>query len=443
VPGDWLVSDVFLPDCTISGAYNTGDYADPTLMLFVPEICTPDVVRDAVSGDPAIKGPAWGGVTSIDTDTLALASSTSAGGIVAYGDASGLQDQYGDATLGALVSIQVQETQRFASIPGLRLDAVVEGSGWKARAGVTTVLGDEVTVESAELPLITPADVRVTYDSTTGVLTLYVDGVEEATDAVEEAAERANAGAYWYAALPAASWVTNIAAWSSVLAPPAPPSAFPFDLEFDHLWFVEGPEFVAQGYVTTDPVTNWPDEVGTLDFTSIVSVAQPQYSTTRGNLNGHPSVAFVTQASLRTGVPPVAFTPPYSIVVLGYLNDSSGYILDGRDATPRLVVGAIAGQYNLIAALAGTYAAGKKGFYVIVKSGADVGSVNGSVIMTASVHDTAFDGLTLGAAYDFGTSSRVTDTDVGLIGVYDGDITADPNWAAFQAWASSKYGITL
>jgi hypothetical protein len=222
VPGDWLVSDVFLPDCTISGAYNTGDYADPTLMLFVPEVCTPDVVRDAVSGDPAIKGPAWGEVQSIDSTTLALASSTSDGGIVAYGDASGLQDQYGDATLGAVVSIQVQETQRFASIPGLRLDAVVEGSGWKARAGVTTVLGESITIESGELPLITVADVRVTYDSTTGVLTLYVDAEEVATDAVEEAAERANAGAYWYTALPAASWVTNIAAWASVLAPVPP-----------------------------------------------------------------------------------------------------------------------------------------------------------------------------------------------------------------------------
>jgi hypothetical protein len=87
---------------------------------------------------------------------------------------------------------------------------------------VTTVLGDEVSIESGELTLISPTDVRVTYDSTTGELTLYVDGVEVATDAVDEAAERANAGAYWYTALPPASWITNIAAWSSVLAPTPP-----------------------------------------------------------------------------------------------------------------------------------------------------------------------------------------------------------------------------
>jgi hypothetical protein len=41
IPGDWLVSDVFLPDCTISGAFNTGDYADPTLMLFLTSCETP------------------------------------------------------------------------------------------------------------------------------------------------------------------------------------------------------------------------------------------------------------------------------------------------------------------------------------------------------------------------------------------------------------------
>jgi hypothetical protein len=281
VPGDWLVSDVFLPDCTISGAYNTGDYADPTLMLFVPEICTPDVVRDAVSGDPAIKGPAWGEVQSIDTDTLALASSTSAGGVVAYGDASGLQDQYGDATLGALVSIQVQETQRFASIPGLRLDAVPEGSGWKARAGVTTVLGDEVTIESGELPLITPADVRTTYDSTTGVLTLYVDGVEEATDAVEEAAERANAGAYWYTALPPASWVTNIAAWASVMAiepplPPGPPTGMDLWLDASNTSTITAPG---------SDVTQINDLSGNAQHSTNVSGTIKSGTTTQNSLN--------------------------------------------------------------------------------------------------------------------------------------------------------------
>lgn len=222
VEGPWYVSDVFLPECTISGAYGADDYADPSLMLFVPEVCTPDVVRDAVSGDPAIHGPAWGGVQSIDADTLALSAATAAGGTVAYGDASGLENEYGDATLGCRVSIQNAEAQRLVSIPGLRIDCIPEGSGWKARAGVTTVLGDEVTAESGELPLITVVDLLAAYDAETGELTLAVDGTAVDSDSVEEPAQRANAGKYWYSALPAASWITNIAAWSSVLIEPAP-----------------------------------------------------------------------------------------------------------------------------------------------------------------------------------------------------------------------------
>ncbi len=217
VEGPWYVSDVFLPECTISGAYGADDYADPSLMLFVPEVCTPDVVRDAVSGDPAIHGPAWGGVQSIDADTLALSAATAAGGTVAYGDASGLENNYGDATLGCRVSIQNAETQRLVSIPGLRIDCIPEGSGWKARAGVTTVLGDEATAESGELTLISVVDLMATYDAETGEIELFVDGVSVDSGSVEEPAQRANAGKYWYSALPAASWITNIAAWSSVI----------------------------------------------------------------------------------------------------------------------------------------------------------------------------------------------------------------------------------
>lgn len=254
VEGPWYVSDVFLPECTISGAYGADDYADPSLMLFVPEVCTPDVVRDAVSGDPAIHGPAWGGVQSIDADTLALSASTAAGGTVAYGDASGLEDNYGDATLGCRVSIQNAETQRLVSIPGLRIDCIPEGSGWKARAGVTTVLGDEVTVESGELPLITVADLRAAYDAGTGMLALIVDGTEVDSDSVEEPAQRANAGKYWYTALPAASWITNIAAWSSVLE-----FGSPVDPELSGWWDASDASTI---HATGGVVDQWDDKSG-------------------------------------------------------------------------------------------------------------------------------------------------------------------------------------
>jgi hypothetical protein len=444
VPGDWLVSDVFLPDCTISGAYNTGDYADPTLMLFVPEVCTPDVVRDAVSGDPAIHGPAWGEVQSIDTDTIALASSTSAGGIVAYGDASGLQDQYGDATLGAVVSIQNQETWRIASIPGLRIDAVVEGSGWKARAGVTTVLGEEITIESDELPLITVTDVRVTYDSTTGALTLYVDAEEVATSAIEDAADRANAGAYWYTALPAASWVTNIAAWASVLAPtpPVPPGPATM-LPWRHLHWAGDPTSITLNTSPADSVTTWNDLVGAAHAAQITTLNQPTYLPADANWNGEPSIYFASGRSL---IEAAVTATSGAFTVIALLRQDSGSSVNRFTDTAvgganRLVTGRFSNKWQLFLGATSFLSTPNATFtnhmHRIVQNGtADRYYIDETLMASGSSGTSAYVGQVLGAPTNPNTCV--------LWGVIEtADVTADPGWATFKAWVNSTYGLSI
>jgi hypothetical protein len=456
IPGDWLVSDVFLPDCTISGAYGTGDYADSTLMLFVPEVCTPDVVRDAVSGDLAIHGPAWGGVTSIDADTIGLASSTSDGGVVAYGDASGLADQYGDASLGALVSIQVQETWRIASIPGMRLDAVVEGSGWKARAGVTTVLGDEVSIESGELTLISPTDVRATYDSTTGVLTLYVDGAEVATDAVDEAADRANAGSYWYTALPPASWITNIAAWSSVLSPVPPTPVFdPSLIGFDHYYWAEGAQFASHGYGDTDSIEDWNDEVtGATDKMGNAGTIGngPKYVASSSNFNGRPSARFQNVAGM-SRTPGATFAQPNTYVLIAKLNTNTHptggeYFTDGNGSSNRAIINVQAS--NAWRLHAGTDLIGSTSpgadtdrhlFVGIMNGASSVLEIDGTVYVSGNAGTQSSNGWKIGSSRT--STFRLQDAEIVFFGVWlgSGDIRSEANWAAFVAGAVAHYDL--
>lgn len=445
VEGPWYVSDVFLPECTISGAYGADDYADPSLMLFVPEVCTPDVVRDAVSGNPAIHGPAWGGVQSIDTDTLALSASTAAGGTVAYGDASGLENNYGDATLGCRVSIQNAETQRLVSIPGLRIDCVPEGSGWKARAGVTTVLGDEVTVESGELPLITVADVRATYDATTGMLALIVDGTEVDSDSVEEPAQRANAGKYWYTALPAASWITNIAAWSKVLA--AEPAGFnpETDMTWHSLFWAEGSAFTALGLSNGDPIGTWPNEAGESSASSSGG-NRPVYVAAEGDLSGKPSVDFLGSRYLVTSA--FGSNPSYPISIVMVVSDLSHDqpLIDGINSSNRNHIYESGDDFAIYAGSTRGSSRSYAGHAAIIAkfdggTGSDVLIVEGSTVINANAGSQTLTGLAIGVNFTLGAYRH--EGTIAFLGIYEGDIESDPAYADLKAWVLSHYGRVL
>ena len=50
------------------------------------------------------------------------------------------------------------------------------------------------------------------------------------------------------------------------------------------------------------------------------------------------------------------------------------------------------------------------------------------------------DAFWLGAQSDASAAANVV---VAFAGVFPGDITADPNWAAFKAWVATNYALTI
>ena len=221
VLGPTFYSPVVVPTCQTPADYPLVDpYSRSDLIAFVPEICSPDVVVEAVSQLAGEHGPAWGGVTNAGGD-VAVAADGSAGGIIAYGETPGL-DYTGAATIECTASVQVDgEAARLFGVAGLRLDAVAGVAGWYPSASVTTFLGDEISVTDASLrPLITELELRATYDDDTGTLELFVNGTSVGTVTAEEPAARAGNGGGWHVGAPAASWVTRCAVWSSVLEAP-------------------------------------------------------------------------------------------------------------------------------------------------------------------------------------------------------------------------------
>jgi len=227
VPGtEYCVTSV-VAACVTPPGYTNGDppYDDPDLIAFIPEACPIDVVKEAISGDAGYHGPAWGGLVYAGADDIALEAGP-VGGVVAYGETAALA-YYGTATIGARVSVQVDdETVPLFAVAGMRLECVgSNSSGWSPRATVVTLLGETVTVTDAtERALFSQFELFATYDETTGELELFVDGDSVGTDTADDPAERAHQGAYWRCGAPAGSWITDCSVFDSVLvvAPPVP-----------------------------------------------------------------------------------------------------------------------------------------------------------------------------------------------------------------------------
>lgn len=221
VAESWVCSTPFQPSCATPDVL--GDEPYDTAVLFVPKVCGTSVF-EAISGVEAGKGPAYDGIYP-DGDNIALASDTSAGGVVAYGAAPVLE-HYGNATISCRVSVQTKEDSTLFSIAGMRISAVAGATGWYPKASVTTLLGEDVTVtDSTERALITALDLMATYDASTGELELFVAGTSVGTDTADDPASRAHQGTGWRISAPTASWITNCAVWASVVSAGVDPPA--------------------------------------------------------------------------------------------------------------------------------------------------------------------------------------------------------------------------
>lgn len=240
------------------------------------------------------------------------------------------------------------------------------------------------------------------------------------------------------------SWITDCAVWEGDVAPTSPAFLIPWA----HLWFAGGPEFQAFGYADNTSATNWPDEIGTADATSGSGV----YRAADSAINFQPSVIPAGGGANGKMTPgaPMSVAVPYSIIVLCQLSavGAGSYILDGGNAGStgnRVLLKASpfsSSAWGIEAGTertGGTASTGIKAMRILITSGNDLLTVNGSTVISGvDAGSNTFQGITIG-----GPSGAPMNGRVSLVGVYSGDITGHANWAAFQAWVLSAYGVSL
>lgn len=217
---------------------------------------------------------------------------------------------------------------------------------------------------------------------------------------------------------------------------------------FAHLYWAEGPEFVALGLSNGNAVTTWPDEVGTADLGSGGGCTYASAFTDGVTGKGpFPAVDF------NSGIAgPSSFTsigPTHSVVLIVAPSNVSGskYVIDGKDSSHRRLIRVVSSNWEQYAGTSAASAtAATTGLHVftsvIVSGTSDVLRLDGSNINTASAGDHAMTGLTLGGAYD-ATAGVFTPGKYLFAGVYDGDVRSSGSWTDFVAWVSTHYTLTV
>lgn len=238
VVGDWFTGTPFDPPddwadpCTTPPALVTPPFDDPSLLVYVPQICAPDIIREAVSGIEGVRGDALAEILALvdDPNQRALKSiadpdwSDTAGGIVAYGECPQITGATGDKTL--MCRVMVGDDDQSAVLfecAAMRLTATaVGGGGW--RPGVTVYkVGSTISLAGTSvLDEGTAYTIVANHELATGDIKLYVDAVEDNTVGGTDNVATINALPIWRVGIPPASWITDCAMFDSVITPTVP-----------------------------------------------------------------------------------------------------------------------------------------------------------------------------------------------------------------------------
>lgn len=219
------------------------------------------------------------------------------------------------------------------------------------------------------------------------------------------------------------------------------------------LFWAEGTDFVAQGYSDAGAVGTWPNETSEVDATQSNEPKKPLYEASVTALNNQPAVTFDgTADTLGTGVfTGGAISQPVTIVVVGENHDAGTerrYVYDGGTVNEKrmlLAKGQVSDYWSI---WAGTWvdsttaaAAAAFGSVALYKATPATLTVDGTAIASGDEGDFPLDGIQIGAS--FATTVDFWDGSIAFLGIYEGDITSDGNWSAFQSWVSTHYGVSI
>jgi hypothetical protein len=221
------------------------------------------------------------------------------------------------------------------------------------------------------------------------------------------------------------------------------------DIGWAHLYWAGGPAFqgIAPANNASMSGTNWPDEIAA--NAANLNAGAGLYRTADASMNSKPSLAVGSGNAGKRHSTTVAggaqVSLPYSIVLIFQLNSTAGYVVDGANEGGsgnrvlfRVSSGPVWSLYMGIDRTGGTPTTGLKAVRISATSGNDLATVNGSTVIS-------------GVEASGGTWQGMSITEGGaefsgnfaFYGVYAGDITGAGNWAAFQAWVTSEYGVSI
>ena len=216
----WIEPDDWGVPCITPPAFDDAPFDDVDLVAYVPQLCAPATIREAVSGTEAEKGPAFS-LIGRDTDGRPKVWSNEEGVILQGEAGSGLGTLEDDLTLCWRGNIKTQPAGVvvLAAFAGVQLRIQPEGAGYKASVAVVEQVGGLTTLTSSvELPLDTETFLNVTHDTTADDLTLY-NGQAADVDALGTVGVRdVDLAGGWQMALPEGSWAADVAVFGRVLA---------------------------------------------------------------------------------------------------------------------------------------------------------------------------------------------------------------------------------
>jgi hypothetical protein len=302
VVGEWLVGLPFDPPddwadpCTTPSAIADPPFDDPDLLVYVPQICSPDIIREYVSGIEGVKGDALDEIQVSVADPgvhslLSIADpdwSDTPGGIVAFGECPQVVGATGDKSVACRVMVgDDDQSCVLFECAAMRLTATaVGGGGW--RPGVTVYKAGS-TISLAGVSVLdegTAYELLASHELATGDIKLYVDGVLDNSVGGTDNVPTINALPIWRVGAPPSSWITDCAMWDSVIAAPYDPTtAIAWGVYLEAFRIAGSPSDGAS-------VSSWTDASGNgRDATSAgVGTTDPIYKT--AIVNGQPVVRF-------------------------------------------------------------------------------------------------------------------------------------------------------
>lgn len=194
-------------------------------------------------------------------------------------------------------------------------------------------------------------------------------------------------------------------------------------------------------------ITMWEDASGNGNHL-VQNVANATYTESLAGLNNRPAVVFDGSAILQSSVKFNVGAQPVSYVVITYVDaaaatrtildsqtvfDTCRFSLNGSDAMQLLASTSTTTQ---------TVSEGAAHCLTATFNGASSFTTYDGVASTTVNPGTNYttSGIRLGAAYN---GAQKYSGKIAFVGIYAGDITADPNWTNFKFWATLCYGITF